>query len=139
VVLLVGAVVLQRRLTAARLDDGPAGAALGGIALGIGALLFAGSLADHSGTWWPGLIGGLACALLAQVTTRDLLRRTRARLDAEAGEALTIYADGAALVLAAIAVFAPPASALALAAAVWLLISGRRRDGEKYAGLRILR
>ena len=139
VVLLIAAVVLQRRLTAERLEVGPVGAAFAGIALGVGALLFAGALADHSDTWWPGLIGGLACALLAQATTRDLLTRTRGRLDAEAGEALTIYADGASLVLAALAIFAPPISALALAAAVWLFISGRRRAGEKYAGLRILR
>ena len=67
------------------------------------------------------------------------MRRTRGRLDAEAGEALTVYADGTALVLAVLAIFVPPVSALALGAAVWLLISGRRRAGEKYAGLRILR
>ncbi len=105
----------------------------------MGALLFAGALADHSDTWWPGLIGGLLCALLAQATARDLLRRTRARLDPEAREALTVYADGASLVLAFLAILAPPISVVALGALAWLLVSGRRRAGEKYAGLRILR
>ena len=139
VLALIGFVMLQRRLGSEGLDSSPAGAALGGIALGVGALLFAGALADHSDTWWPGLIGGVLCALLAQVTTRDLLRRTRARLDPEAREALTAYADGASLLLAALAIVAPPVSVIALVALAWLLISGRRRAGEKYAGLRILR
>ena len=139
VLLLVAVVMLQRRMTAARLEAGPFGAALAGIALGVGALLFAGALADHSETWWPGLIGGVACALLAQVTIRDLMSRTRSRLDADAGEALTVYADASALVLASLAIVIPPISVVALGAMVWLLISGRRRAGEKYAGLRILR
>jgi hypothetical protein len=139
VLALIGFVMLQRRLTSEGLDRGPLGAALGGIALGVGALLFAGALADHEETWWPGLIGGLACALLAQVAVRDLLRRTRARLDPDAREALTLYADGGSLLLAVLAILLPPVSALALGALAWLLVSGRRRAGEKYAGLRILR
>ncbi|HEX8123546.1 MAG TPA: DUF4126 family protein [Solirubrobacteraceae bacterium] len=139
VLLLIGSVVLQRRLGSEQLERGPAGAALAGLALGIGALLFAGALADHSDTWWPGLAGGLACALVAQTTVRDLLARTRARLDPEAREALVLYADGASLPLAVLAVVAPPVSVLALAALIWLLVGGRRRAGEKYAGLRILR
>ena len=139
VLALIAFVLVQRRMGGEGLDRSPLGAALAGIALGVGALLFAGALADHSGTWWPGLIGGVACALLAQVTARDLLRRTRARLDPDAREALTVYADGASLLLAALAILAPPVSAIALAALAWLLISGRRRAGEKFAGLRILR
>jgi hypothetical protein len=42
-------------------------------------------------------------------------------------------------VLAAIAILLPPVSLLAIAAFVFLLITGGRREGEKYAGLRILR
>jgi hypothetical protein len=139
VVALIVVVLVQRRLGGEGMDRSPAGAAVAGLALGVGALLFAGALADHSGTWWPGLIGGLLCALLAQAAARDLLRRTRARLDPGAREALTAYADGASLVLAALAIVAPPVSVLALGALAWLLVSGRRRAGEKYAGLRILR
>jgi hypothetical protein len=36
-------------------------------------------------------------------------------------------------------VVAPPAGPIALVLMMWLAISGRRRDGGKYAGLRILR
>ena len=52
---------------------------------------------------------------------------------------LTAYADGAALLLAAIAIFVPPLGYLAIPGFVLLLLAGRRREGEKYAGLRILR
>jgi hypothetical protein len=33
----------------------------------------------------------------------------------------------------------PPLAILVVGALVWLLAGGRRRQGEKYAGLRILR
>jgi hypothetical protein len=61
------------------------------------------------------------------------------RLDESAAALLTAYADGAALILAAVAVFLPPVSFLALIGFVVLIAGGRRREGEKYAGLRILR
>jgi hypothetical protein len=122
-----------------RLETPPAEAALGGIALGLGALLFAGTLADHYGTWWPGIIGGLLCAFIAQQGARSLLGRTRARLDAEAAGALFLYAEAAALLLAGLAVLIPPISLVAIVFFIWLRLSGRRREGEKYAGLRILR
>jgi hypothetical protein len=52
---------------------------------------------------------------------------------------LMTAADAAALVLAAIAVFVPPLSFLALIGFVVLLVLGRGREDTKYAGLRILR
>ena len=139
VLALVVAVALQRRFGAEATDAGPIGAALGGVAVGVGALLFAGALADHSDTWWPGLIAGVACALLAQRVARALFRRTRARLDAEGRQALTVYADGIALLLAVLSILVPPVSLVALGFAAFLMRGGRRREGEKYAGLRILR
>jgi Domain of unknown function (DUF4126) len=118
----------------------PAGeAALGGIGLGLGALLFAGTIDDRYATWWPGIIGGLLCALIAQQGARSLLTRTRARLDAEAAGALFLYAEAAALLLAGLAVLIPPISVLAIGFFIWLRLGGRRREGEKHAGLRILR
>jgi hypothetical protein len=36
-------------------------------------------------------------------------------------------------------VVAPPVGLIALAGLAWLLFAGRRRDEQKYAGLRILR
>jgi uncharacterized protein DUF4126 len=114
-------------------------AALGGIGLGLGALLFAGTLDDRHATWWPGIVGGLVCALIAQQGTRSLLTRTRARLDAAAAGALFLYAEAAALLISGLSVLIPPVSVLALGFFVWLRLGGRRREGEKHAGLRILR
>jgi uncharacterized membrane protein YdbT with pleckstrin-like domain len=68
-----------------------------------------------------------------------LIERTRARLQDSSAALLTAYADGVALLLAAIAIFLPPVSILAIAAFLVLLFAGRRREGEKHAGLRILR
>ena len=118
----------------------PAGeAALGGIGMGLGALLFAGTLDDRYSTWWPGIIGGLVCALIAQQGTRSLLTRTRARLDPEAAGALFLYAEAAALLISGLSVLIPPVSVLALGFFLWLRLGGRRREDEKHAGLRILR
>jgi len=111
----------------------------GTMGLVLGALLFAGALADGGSASWPGLIGGAICAALGWRAVGDLVERARARLEAGAAALLTVYADVAALVLAAIAVFVPPASILVIAAFVLLLLGGRRREGEKYAGLRVLR
>jgi uncharacterized membrane protein YgdD (TMEM256/DUF423 family) len=126
-------------LLRARLETPAGEAALTGIGLGLGALLFAGTLDDRYSTWWPGIVGGLVCAFVAQQGARSLLTRTRVRLDAEAAAALFLYVEAAALLLAGLAVLIPPVSVLAVAFFVWLRFGGRRREGEKYAGLRILR
>jgi hypothetical protein len=105
----------------------------------LGALLFAGALADGGSESWPGLVAGPICALLGWKAVGGLVERARARLEGGAAALLTAYADGAALLLAALAIFLPPVSILAVAAFIFLLVSGRRREGEKYAGLRILR
>jgi hypothetical protein len=68
-----------------------------------------------------------------------LFGRVRSRLDREAAAALPIYAEGVAVVLAALSILIPPVSVIAVGFLVWLLARGRRREGEKYAGLRILR
>jgi hypothetical protein len=105
----------------------------------LGAMLFAGALADGGSASWPGLVGGVICAALGWRAVGGLVERARGRLDGGAAALLTAYADAAALVLAAIAVFVPPLSILAILAFVVLLFGGRRREGEKYAGLRVLR
>jgi hypothetical protein len=65
--------------------------------------------------------------------------RARTRLaDRAAREALTVYLDAAALVLAALVALLHPLGYVALALFAWLWAAGRRRSGEKYAGLRIL-
>jgi hypothetical protein len=137
--LAIAVALVVTTLLRTRLETPTGEAALGGIGLGLGALLFAGTLDDRYSTWWPGIIGGLLCALIAQQGARSLLTRTRARLDAEAAGALFLYAEAAALLLAGLAVLIPPISVLAIAFFIWLRLGGRRREGEKHAGLRILR
>jgi hypothetical protein len=105
----------------------------------LGAMLFAGALADGGEESWPGLILGPLCAALGWLAVGGLVERARRRLEGGAAALMTVYADVAALVLAALAIFVPPLSFLALIGFVVLLAGGRRREGEKYAGLRILR
>jgi hypothetical protein len=124
---------------AAGAQGGTLGAAVAGLGVGVGALLFAGTLSAHGDAAWPGLIGGALAAALAQAATWPLLARTRARLaDRGAREALTLYVDAATLVLAALVAVLHPLGFLALVPFAWLLAAGRRRTGERYAGLRIL-
>jgi Domain of unknown function (DUF4126) len=137
VVLLILTVAVERRSPGAA-ETGSFGAALAGIAVGLGALLFAGSLADHGETSWAWLAPGIACALVGQAAARSLFGRVARRLDAEARAALPLYADGGSLAAAALAIVIPPVSILVLGFFGWLWIGGRKRAGEKYAGLRSL-
>jgi hypothetical protein len=140
VVLLGLAFFLARRLGAERFETGPVGSALAGAGLGVGALLFAAVLAEHHDSPWIGLAAGLLCAGLAQLAARGPLARARARLvEGATRDAVAVYVDAAALLLAAFAIFLPPVSFVALAFFARLLYGTRRREGEKYAGLRILR
>ncbi|HMJ02192.1 MAG TPA: hypothetical protein VK506_04570, partial [Conexibacter sp.] len=62
-VLLIGVIVLvlaSRRSDPERFASGPLGAAIAGIGLALGALLFGGVLQDEGYALWPGLIGGIA-------------------------------------------------------------------------------
>jgi hypothetical protein len=86
-----------------------------------------------------GLVAGPVCAVLGGLAVGGLAQRARRRLDPAAARLLTVYADTAALVLAAVAVFVPPLSFVALIGFAVLLLGSRRREGEKYAGLRVLR
>jgi hypothetical protein len=109
------------------------------VSVALGALLAAGSLDDVSATWWPGLVVGAAAAVLGWAAARSLFGRVRARLDKEAANAVPLYAEGTALLGAGVSVLFPPLALVVVAALAWLLVGGRRREGEKYAGLRILR
>lgn len=137
-VLAVASYLLERRRPGAGMSR-PVELGLGLLGMAFGALLFAGSLADDHYTSWPGLIGGVACALLGFAAVSGILRRTRSRLDPSAAAFLTAYADLASLVLAGLAILIPPFAFLALAGFVLLLIAGQRAQGQKYEGLRILR
>jgi hypothetical protein len=108
-------------------------------ALVLGALLAAASIADHSETWWPGVPIGVAAASLGFLAADSLLGRVKARLDNDAAGVLPLFAEAAALVGCGLSILFPPLAVLVVAALAWLLLGGRRRQGEKYAGLRILR
>jgi ABC-type uncharacterized transport system permease subunit len=109
------------------------------ISLVLGMLQACGSIADHSSEWWPGLIVGALAAGLGFAAARSFFGRVRARLDREAQGALPLYAEASALLGAGLSILFPPLAIIVVAALAWLLLGGRRRAGEKYAGLRILR
>jgi hypothetical protein len=118
----------------------PLAATLSGIAYGTGALLFAGTLAAHGDTWWPGLLGGLAAAALAQRAIAPVVAGARARLaDRQAREAVTVYLDAVSLLITALVALLHPLGYVVVALFAWLLLRTRARAGAKYAGLRILR
>jgi Na+-translocating ferredoxin:NAD+ oxidoreductase RnfA subunit len=109
------------------------------LVVALGALEAAGSLDDRGNPWIVGLIAGAAAAALGWAATQSLFDRVRRRLDADAASSLPVYGEGAALLAAGAAILFPPLAIIVLAALGWLLAGGRRREGEKYAGLRILR
>jgi len=113
--------------------------ALAALAVALGALEAAGSLADRDHPIVPGLVLGAAAAALGFVTARSLFTRVSRRLDSEAAGALPLYGEGAALAAAGLSILFPPLAVLVLAGLAWLLAGSRRREGEKYAGLRVLR
>jgi Domain of unknown function (DUF4126) len=133
-VLFVGALLIERRHG----ERVPA-AAYAVVAAALGALQAAGSLADRDHSIIPGLVLGAAAAVLGFFAARSLFTRVRRRLDAEAAGALPVYAEGMALAGAGLSILFPPLAVVLVAALAWLLAGGRRREGEKYAGLRVLR
>jgi hypothetical protein len=138
--LLLVSYLLQAWLGSQKLEEGTLGSAIGGIGIGIGALLFGGTLAAHSDAAWPGLIGGVLCAGLAQLAVRPLMNRVRGRLtDRVARDALTLYADLLAVLITILTALLHPLGYVAVVALAWLALASRRRSGERYAGLRILR
>jgi Domain of unknown function (DUF4126) len=139
VVAVILLVLAERRLGPERMEDGALGAVIGAFGPALGALMFAGTLDDRYAIWWPGLPAGVICALLAYAAIRALLTRARARLDPDARGALPVYAEGVALFTAVLSVLVPPLGLVALSFVIALLVTGRRRAGQKYAGLRILR
>lgn len=141
-VMVVGSILLsllERRMAERQPERGPVALGVAAAAVAIGALLFAGALARGHYAWWPGIIGGGICAGVGVFATRPLLARVRARLDSDATGALPVITETVALAGAALSVVAPPAGIVLLALLVWLLVAGRGRGEQKYAGLRILR
>ncbi len=113
------------------------------IAAVIGALEFAGSLADEGYAAGVGFPAGVACAALGFLAAQAFFGRAASRArtsgEDEAASLVELFAQGAALLLAALAVLVSPVSWVAFAFALWVVLVQRRRAGQKYEGLRILR
>lgn len=136
----VASYAIQIAVGPERFATGPIGSAFAGLAIGVGALLFGATLGAHGYAVWAGVVAGAACAWLADAALRPVVMRARARLpDAASRHALTLYLDATSLLVAGLVALLHPLGYVAVALALWLLLSGRRRAGEKYAGLRILR
>lgn len=111
------------------------------LAVGLGALLFAGALEDGGTEGALGIVAGLGCAALGFVAMQTLFSGAGRRLEQSeaSATALTVSRDIAALVLALLSVFVPFFGYVALLAfAVYLLAATRQRK-LKYKGLRVLR
>ena len=135
---LVAVYLLQLRVGAERFDAMASGA-ITAHAIALGALLFAGTLAAHGDTWWPGVLGGAGAAGVARRAAAPVIEGARTRLpDWASREALTVYLDAASLLLAALVALAHPLGYVAIALLVLFIWRGRARAGGKYAGLRIL-
>ena len=88
------------------------GLGLGALGVALGALQFAGSLADDGYDGRPGLAAASACAALGLAAAAGFCARTRRAARRRGGRVSprALRATCAALVLAALAVFVPPVS-----------------------------
>ncbi len=111
------------------------------VAMGLGGMLFAGSLEDGNYFGTVGIVPGMVCALVGFLAARAFLGGAVERLAAggEGGATIGVLGGLAALVIAALAVLVSPASYVAVGFCGWVLLARRRREGRKYEGLRILR
>ena len=139
VVLVALTYVLTRRAATDALDAGAGLVAFAAVALALGALEAGGSMEDRDNPVVLGIVGGVAAAALGFFASRSLFSRVRRRLDADTAGALPVYREGLALAAAGLSVLFPPLAVVVLVGLAFLLSGGRRREGEKYAGLRILR
>lgn len=106
----------------------------------VGAVLFAASLADHGYPGWPGLVAGAGIAFFTRTVAAAVYSGARRRLPEQTFPwGLWVASVAAAAAIVGVAVALPPASYLVLIVCGWILVKRRRRDSEKYAGLRVLR
>ena len=135
--LIVGAWLIER----SDIPVAPATWAIAGAA--IGGVLFAASLAERDYMSEPGLLAGALAALVGFAAARVFLggaqERLSARGEGDAGATLGLIADAAVLAVTILAVLVEPTAYLAAGFCAWVLVVRRRRAGQKYEGLRILR
>src|SRR5205814_4959300 len=100
------------------------------VAIVLGALLFAGTLAGEGRTSWWGIVAGAACAALGYLAIAGLFARARRRLTGGAAALINAYADAVALGLAGISIAVPVLAFAALAAFVLLIARTRGQAGK---------
>ena len=110
----------------------------------IGVLACAAALNGADEAVWPALPIGVLGAGLAAVVSREVAAGATRReapdaIEAQAPSAVTAIMVLAAVVLAALSIFAPPASLVAASALAWLWVNRRKREERKHEGLRVLR
>jgi hypothetical protein len=122
----------------------PWGAFVAAAPLGVLACIAALSAEDEP--IWPALLIGPAAAGAAALIMRDVAagaaRREQATVEdvtAQTPAGVGAIVVLAAAVVAALSLFVPPASLLALAGLAWLWFSRRRSAAQKHEGLRVLR
>jgi hypothetical protein len=120
------------------------GAVAGAAPLGV--IACAAALGGEDEPLWPALPVGVIAAGLAATVSRDVAsgaaRREHDSIEAVRAQAppgLTAIVVLAAVVVAALSVFLPPFSLIALAALAWLWFARRRQSEQKHEGLRVLR
>jgi hypothetical protein len=106
-----------------------------------GALLFAGSLADGGETSWPGLVVGAVTGFIGYLALGRLFMRANQRVFAagDPGVVLGLGRDLLTVALTVLVVLADVAGYVVLVVALVLIVAARRREGQKYEGLRVLR
>jgi hypothetical protein len=138
-VVVIALWLATRRARPGVLERGWPAYAMAAIAGPLALLTGAGSVADVGDPAWVGMVVGLVCVSIGLAASVSLFARVRRRLDPEAASYLPLYGEGSALVACGVSILFPPLALLVLAGLLWLLFGSRRREGEKYAGLRILR
>jgi hypothetical protein len=138
-VVVIALWLATRRARPEVLERGWAAYATAAVAGPLALLAGAGSMADGGHAAWIGIAVGLLCVSIGLAASVSLFARVRRRLDPEAASYLPLYGEGAAFVACGLSILFPPLALLVLGGLLWLLLGSRRREGEKYAGLRILR
>jgi Domain of unknown function (DUF4126) len=107
----------------------------------MGGLLFAGTLADGGHKSWPGLVAGALLGIVGYLAFALFFARANRRLAAagDPGVVLGLGRDALTIAVTVLVVLVDVAGYVVLVVALILLATARRREGEKYEGLRVLR
>lgn len=112
-----------------------------GFAGAIGAIAGAAALAAEGEPAAIGFVVGAAAGVSAGLIAGQVLSgaQARAERDGAAASTLTFIFAFTGIAVAALSLFVPPVSIAVLVALVALALARRRKAGEKYEGLRVLR